>query len=209
MRAFLPPCAADIFVKEPGDGALTTWHQDGTYAGMQPAEGLTLWLALTPSTLASGALRFLPGSHAAGQRPHARGRGGAANMLLAGQEIASQRCDALFASHGVVAELAPGDASLHHLLAVHSSAPCGAAAGRRVGLALRFMPSHVTQQRAPRDSLTVVCGDAAAFADRYQLEAEPAAEFDAAGRAAHAHAVAVVHPDAAATPAALAAPLPR
>jgi ectoine hydroxylase-related dioxygenase (phytanoyl-CoA dioxygenase family) len=62
-------------VKEPGDGALTTWHQDGTYAGMAPPEGLTAWVALTASSAAAGALRFLPRSHAAGQQPHARGRG--------------------------------------------------------------------------------------------------------------------------------------
>jgi non-heme Fe2+,alpha-ketoglutarate-dependent halogenase len=188
----LVACATDVFVKEPGDGALTTWHQDGTYAGMHPAEGLTAWLALTPSTSVGGAVRFLPGSHAAGQRPHVRGRGGAANMLLAGQEVA----DACDAARSVVAELAPGEASLHHLLTVHcSSANDGSA--RRVGIALRYMPAHVMQTRSPRDSVTVVSGDEAAFSDRYAIERAPASECDHAGRAAHAAAVAVVHPDAA------------
>jgi ectoine hydroxylase-related dioxygenase (phytanoyl-CoA dioxygenase family) len=181
-----------VFVKEPGDGALTTWHQDSTYAAMQPAEGLTAWIALTPSTSIGGAVRFLPGSHAAGQRPHLRGRGGAVNMLLAGQEVADV-CDV---ARSVIAELAPGEASLHHLLTIHCSG-ANAGASRRVGIALRYMPAHVTQARIPRDSVAVVSGDEAAFSDRYAIEHPPAAECDDAGRAAHAAAVAAVHPDAA------------
>ena len=199
-RAPAHPPTADIFAKEPGDGALTTWHQDSTFVALQPPEGLTLWLALTPSRPESGAVEFLPGSHAAGQRPHARGRGGPRNMLLAGQEAELSPADAAAAARGgVIASLAPGEASLHHLLTVHRSG-ANASASRRVGIALRYMTARVTQQRAPRDSVAVVCGDPAAFSDRYALESAPAAEMDAAGCAAHARAVATVHPDAAAAP---------
>ena len=188
--------SSDVFVKEPGTGALTTWHQDSTYAGMQPPDGLTLWLALTPATAEIGALRLLRGSHLRGQRPHARGRGGADNLLLAGQEAAGME-GADDSADVITAELAAGEASLHHLLTVHCSAP-NRGATRRVGIALRYITAQVTQARQPRDSVAVVCGDPAVFADRYQLEREPAAELDDAGRAAHARAVAVVHPDSAA-----------
>ena len=193
------PASPDIFAKEPGDGALTTWHQDATYVALHPPEGLTLWLALTPSQPESGAVEFLPGSHAGGQRPHARGRGGPRNMLLAGQEAELSPADAASAARGgVIASLAPGEASLHHLLTVHRSG-ANASASRRVGIALRYMTARVTQQRVPRDSVAV-CGEPAAFSDRYALESAPAAELDAAGCAAHARAVATVHPDAAAAP---------
>ena len=76
--------------------------------------------------------------------------------------------------------------------------PTRAAPTRRVGIALRYITARATQARQPRDSVAVVAGDPAAFADRYELEREPAAELDEAGRAAHARAVAVVHPDSAA-----------
>ena len=187
--------SSDVFVKEAGTGALTTWHQDSTYAGMHPPDGLTAWLALTPATAESGALRLLRGSHARGQLPHARGRGGPDNLLLAGQEAIGVD-DADASGDVITAELAPGEASLHHLLTVHSSGP-NRAQHRRVGLAIRYITAAVTQARQPRDSVAVVCGDAAAFADRYALETPPAAEMDDAGRAAHARAVAVVHPDSA------------
>ena len=130
----------------------------------------------------------------------ARGRGGPRNMLLAGQEAELSPADAAAAARGgVIASLAPGEASLHHLLTVHRSG-ANASASRRVGIALRYMTARVTQQRVPRDSVAVVCGDPAAFSDRYALESAPAAEMDAAGCAAHARAVATVHPDAAAAP---------
>ena len=188
--------SSDVFVKEPGTGALTTWHQDSTYAGMQPPEGLTLWLALTPATAENGAVRLLRGSHLHGQLPHARGRGGPENLLLAGQEaIGMEGADD--SGDVLTAELAAGEASLHHLLTVHSSWP-NRGKTRRVGIALRYITAQVTQARQPRDSVVVVSGDPGAFADRYELEREPVAELDEAGRAAHARAVAVVHPDSAA-----------
>ena len=187
--------SSDVFVKEPGTGALTTWHQDSTYSGMQPPEGLTLWLALTPATAENGALRLLRGSHLGGQLPHARGRGGPDNLLLAGQEAVGME-GADDSQDVITAELAAGEASLHHLLTVHSSGP-NRGSTRRVGIALRYITARATQARQPRDSVAVVAGDPAAFADRYELEREPAAELDEAGRAAHARAVAVVHPDSA------------
>ena len=116
-------------------------------------------------------------------------------MLLAGQEAVGVD-DADACGDVITAELAPGEASLHHLLTVHSSGP-NRSAHRRVGIAIRYITARVTQARQPRDSVAVVCGDAAAFADRYALETPPAAELDDAGRAAHARAVAVVHPDSA------------
>lgn len=55
--------STDFFIKEPGDGKYTSWHQDSTYVGLDPPDVLTVWLALTPSNGTNGALKFIPGSH--------------------------------------------------------------------------------------------------------------------------------------------------
>ena len=58
------------WLKEPNDPAHVSWHQDGTYFGLEPAEQITAWIALTDSTPEMGCIKLLPGSHMIGQRPH-------------------------------------------------------------------------------------------------------------------------------------------
>ena len=49
------------WLKEPHDPAHVSWHQDGTYFGLEPAEQITAWIALTDSTPEMGCIRLLPG----------------------------------------------------------------------------------------------------------------------------------------------------
>src|SRR5258706_8942165 len=37
------------WIKEPGDQTFTSWHQDGTYFGLDPHEHITAWVALSDS----------------------------------------------------------------------------------------------------------------------------------------------------------------
>ena len=53
--------------------------------------------------------------------------------------------------------LEPGEMSLHHVLIVHGSRP-NAAADRRIGYAIRYIPTRVRQVAGPRDSATLVRG---------------------------------------------------
>ncbi len=39
------------------------WHQDGAFWRIEPVEVVTLWLALTHSTLENECLKVVPGSH--------------------------------------------------------------------------------------------------------------------------------------------------
>src|SRR5215813_1047750 len=74
-----------MWIKEPGDDAFVSWHQDGTYFGLDPADQhVTAWVALTDSTLQTGCVMVLPGSHRQGQLPHTVHRD-AANLLSNGQ----------------------------------------------------------------------------------------------------------------------------
>ena len=42
------------WLKEPKDPSHVSWHQDGTYFGLEPAEQITAWIALTDSTPGNG-----------------------------------------------------------------------------------------------------------------------------------------------------------
>ena len=81
--------STDWNVKQASSKSYVTWHQDSTYAGIEPPNGaLTAWLALTPSTETSGCVYCIPGSHhLRGQLAHAEAlRREKANYLAEGGE---------------------------------------------------------------------------------------------------------------------------
>src|SRR6202046_5282320 len=59
-----------FFIKEPRNPAFVSWHQDSTYWGLDPADVVTAWVALSDSTSENGAMRVIPGSHLRDQIPH-------------------------------------------------------------------------------------------------------------------------------------------
>src|SRR5207247_615589 len=76
-----------MWIKEPGDATFVSWHQDGTYFGLDPADQhVTAWVALADSTPATGCVVALPGSHRRGQLPHVSRRS-ASNLLSNAQEV--------------------------------------------------------------------------------------------------------------------------
>jgi len=131
--------SAGFFLKDAGDGKYVSWHQDSTYWGLEPPDIVTAWIALTPSTLESGCMRVVPGSHDWGQLAHADGFANG-NMLSRGQEVQVDIGEAQ--THDVV--LQPGEMSLHHVRIVHGS-QANRSAQPRVGFAVRYIPPHVRQ----------------------------------------------------------------
>jgi len=79
--------ASGVFLKEPRDPAYVSWHQDAMYWGLDPADVVTAWVALTDSTVENGAMQVLPGTHRGALFPHADTYA-RANLLSRGQEIA-------------------------------------------------------------------------------------------------------------------------
>ena len=119
----------------------------------------------------------MPGSH---QTQHAhRDTWAKDNLLSRGQEVMVD----VDAKGAVDILLRPGQASLHHVLIVHGSEP-NHSADRRIGFAIRYIPTHLHQTVAgPRDSATLVRG-----VDRYHhFEHEPAPDSDLSERAWAAH----------------------
>ncbi|MEA2741698.1 MAG: hypothetical protein QOG25_69 [Acetobacteraceae bacterium] len=61
---------SSFFIKEPHNPGFVSWHQDSTYWGLDPADVVTTWVALTDSTAVNGAMRVVPGTHKLDQVPH-------------------------------------------------------------------------------------------------------------------------------------------
>ncbi len=170
----------NFFIKEANDPAFVSWHQDSTYWGLEPADVVTAWVALSDAPVESGAMRFLPGSHHLDQQPHLDSFA-EDNLLTRGQEIQMEVDEAL----AVDAPLAAGEFSLHHIRLVHGSKP-NSTPDRRIGLAVRYIPTYVRQVKLD-DSAVLVRGQ-----DRFghfKHEPRPAADLDDAARAAHAEAM--------------------
>jgi ectoine hydroxylase-related dioxygenase (phytanoyl-CoA dioxygenase family) len=173
----------NLFVKEAGSPDFVSWHQDSTYWGLYPDDVVvTAWIALTPATVESGAMRFLPGSHHMDQIVH-EDTYDAHNLLSRGQVARIDIDD----DQTVDVVLAPGEFSLHHIRMLHDSGPNGADF-RRIGLAVRYVPPYVRQTKIAHDSAMLVRGT-----DDYghfHLEPAPGADADEAAVAAHADAMA-------------------
>lgn len=130
----------DLFIKEPNDPAFVSWHQDSTYWGLSKPDVVTAWVALSESNRANGALEVVPGTHLKNQLPH-RETFSKENMLSRGQEIAVD----VDPASSVMLELEPGEMSLHHVRLVHGSAPNRSKTQRRIGFAIRYIPTYVRQ----------------------------------------------------------------
>ncbi len=159
----------NFFIKEANNPAFVSWHQDSTYWGLSRPDVVTAWVALTPSNASNGAMGYIPGTHTSDQIPH-RDTFSRDNLLTRGQEVAVE----VDHSKAVTIELEPGEMSLHHVRLVHGSPP-NPSNDRRIGFAIRYIPTSVSQV-AGEDSATLVRGD-----DRYhhfELEPQPTRDMD-------------------------------
>ena len=166
------------FIKEPESAAIAAWHQDATYFGLRPYVHVTAWLALTDATAENGCMEFLPGSHRLGQRPHKAGVV-AGSVNRAGQAVVGEVNDA----PAVHAPLQAGEFSLHHTLLLHRSQP-NRSAGRRIGLAISYVPTHVRHLGVVHKTPAMLVRGVDAFG-HFALEPAPAADLDAQARAAY------------------------
>jgi hypothetical protein len=172
--------STSFFIKEASDPGFVSWHQDATYWGLNSPDVMTVWLAFTPANLLNGCMKFMPGSHLR-QLEH-KDTFDRNNLLSRGQEIAVE----VDGSRGVDAILAPGQASLHHVLLAHGSEP-NRSNDRRIGFAIRYIPTHVSQAVGARDSATLVRGRD----DHRHFDHEPRPSADCTPEALAAHAAIV------------------
>jgi phytanoyl-CoA dioxygenase PhyH len=169
--------SSSFFIKEARDPAFVSWHQDSTYWGLSEPDVVTAWVALSESSIESGAMRMIPGTHTE-QVAH-RDTFAPDNLLSRGQEIAA----AVDEARAVDVVLRPGEMSLHHVRMFHGSPP-NRSADRRIGYAIRYIPTRLRQVGGPGDSATLVRGVDAYH--HFEPEEPPAADLDPAARARHA-----------------------
>lgn len=171
----------NFFIKEPHDPGFVSWHQDATYWGLEPDDVVTAWIALSDAPVESGAMKVIPGSHKWDIVEH-RDTFHEHNLLSRGQEIAVDVNEA----DAVYMPLKAGEVSLHHVKLAHGSAP-NTIDDRRIGLAVRYIPTHV-RQKGVRDSAMLVRG--VDTVNAFDHEPAPAMDLDEAAIAAHADAMA-------------------
>lgn len=169
---------AVFFVKPGHTPDFVAWHQDSAYWRLEPDDVLTAWVALTPSTAENGCLRVAPGSHLHPAVPHSV-RFSEHNLLVRGQAAAESVPDESARN----LELAAGEMSLHHVRLIHGSDP-NPSDDRRIGFAIRYIPTYVRQVAGSHDTATLVRGQ-----DRhgnFEHEQRPDADLSEAAVAYHA-----------------------
>jgi hypothetical protein len=168
--------STNFFIKEKANPAFVSWHQDSTYWGLSKPDVVSAWIAFTPAHSGNGAMQVIPGTHKTNQMPH-RDTFDKHNLLTRGQEVAVD----VDAGKTVTITLEPGEMSLHHVRLVHGSPP-NTSNDRRIGFAIRYVPTSVSQI-AGTDSATLVRGT-----DRFhhfELEPSPSRDLDPALVALH------------------------
>lgn len=174
------------WIKEARSGGYVTWHQDATYFGIEPAEQVTAWVALTPATPENGCMSVLPGSHKFGQLPIEH-KPDANNLLSSGQRAIVDFDQA----KTVAMPLRPGEISLHHTHTLHGSG-ANATDDRRIGFGINYVPAHVKTVDRVREAGALCSAMLVRGEDRYRhFAAEPAPrrDCDPAAVAAHADAI--------------------
>lgn len=171
-----------FFIKEPRTPAVTAWHQDATFFGLEPHEHVTAWLAFSDATAESGCMQFVAGSHRLGQLPHAS-RIAPGSINHGAQTIAVP----FETEHTPLAPVRRGQFSLHHTLVIHRSAP-NDSDDRRIGLGISYIPTRVRHRGSFRMGATLVAGE-----DRqghFEHEPDPRCLSQAEAEAAHTAAYA-------------------
>ncbi len=105
----------DQALTKPAGGRPTDAHQDHPYWPILETNSVTAWVPMQGSTIAGGALGYLPGTHAIGLRKFVNIFFGEPQNLLADPEVAG--------IEPVFVEVPRGGVAFHHGLVVHLSKP--------------------------------------------------------------------------------------
>jgi non-haem Fe2+, alpha-ketoglutarate-dependent halogenase len=143
--------SSGVFWKARGAPPLA-WHQDVAYYGLSyPEEAVRVWISLTPATIESGTMRFLPGSQKQGILKHEL-------RLHHGQDSRGDGvCVAVDEAHAVSVEVEAGQYSIHQSMTLHASGSNTASYDR-----VAFTVDYVTPRVRPlvgQDAALLVRGD--------------------------------------------------
>ena len=142
-----------LFIKEANTPNYVSWHQDLNYWGLDDIDKVTAWVALSPATVDSGCMRFIPGSQKQNLAAHVD-TFAENNLLSRGQELAVDVDE----SKAVDIVLRPGQTSLHHGHLFHASGP-NRTDDRRIGVAIRYIKPSMQQESGDRSLTAHVSGE--------------------------------------------------
>jgi len=148
---------ASFFIKDAQTEDYISWHQDLTYWGLTDSHEVTAWVALSPSTVESGCVKFVPGTHKRSIVEH-KDTYQENNLLSRGQELAVDVNE----NEAVSVILQPGEMSLHHGQVFHGSHK-NQSSHRRIGLAIRYITPDMKQTTNDKTNAMLVAGQ-----DNYQ-----------------------------------------
>ncbi len=165
-----------FFIKEANSPGFVSWHQDSTLLGLDPDVVITAWVAFTEVDEADGYMQVIPGSRN-DQLPRVD-TFHKDNLLSRGQEIAVD----VDVSRRSAWRCTPARCRCTTSSSC-TARPPNRTGDRRIGLAIRYIPTYVRQTKV-RDSAMLVRG-----VDKYHHfddEPRPVADLDEAALAAHA-----------------------
>jgi non-heme Fe2+,alpha-ketoglutarate-dependent halogenase len=157
-----------VWYKPAGSHRYVSWHQDAAYFGLRPQNAVTVWLALTPSTLESGCNKVMPGTHIGAPREHLE-TWDESNLLWRGQAIRG-----LDANRALDVQLGPGQFALMHEKLIYGALP-NEAATPNVALSFVFAPADIGRPEGRGSAILVRGVDAE---DRWAADPEPRFERD-------------------------------
>ena len=169
--------SADIFIKPANGIKHINWHQDANYWGLDPYELITGWIALTDVNVVNGCMNYLPRSHLQNKIEHIETFDKYSD-LTRGQEVNIN----INKNEVVPVVLNKGQAALHHCLLAHGS-HSNKTNFPRIGIAVRYLPTHVKQTKGPPISMILARG-----IDNYKnfkMDKIPSGDFDSEAIAAH------------------------
>ena len=126
-----PISAAEWFNKPAGTEHPTPAHQDNYYFNLEPAQVLTLWLALEDVDEENGCLRYVPGSHHHGRLAH-----NASRVLGFSQGLADFSEE--LRAREVAVPLHANDLVAHHGWTIHRAEPNRSAVRHRPSFAIAY-----------------------------------------------------------------------
>ncbi len=141
-----------FFIKEPRSQKFVSWHQDLQYWGLETEDEVTAWVALSTATQKNGCMRFVAGSH--NKRVDHHDTFHSDNLLTRGQEVLVKVDE----SQAIDGELLAGQMSIHHGRVFHASHP-NQTNERRIGIAIRYIPTHARQVAGSNMSAMLVRGE--------------------------------------------------
>lgn len=140
-----------LFIKLPGTQAPTPWHNDLPFWPFRGEDLVSIWIALTPVSVATSGVQYVAGSHRWGRMFRAVTPDYDPRFADESLEV----CPDYGAGAGgpdvklLGWDMAPGDVLCHHPMTVHGAGGNASATQPRVGLSIRYAGADVRWDPRP------------------------------------------------------------